>query len=68
MDATNAVRQARFRSRQRDDRCVYRVEVDRDAVVEMLVGLRRLTRQDAEHRDRVEQALSLAINEWARDE
>jgi hypothetical protein len=68
MDTTNSVRQARFRERQRDDRVVYRVEVERDAVLDFLVSTRRLSRDEILNRDLVERALSELIAEWIRDD
>jgi hypothetical protein len=48
MSTPSAVKQARYRDRQRDARVVYRIEVERDAVIQMLVDCGRLSRQDAE--------------------
>jgi hypothetical protein len=60
MTSAAAVRQARFRSRQRDDRCVYRIEVERDAVIQKLIRF-RLTPAEALNRDLVERELSPVI-------
>jgi hypothetical protein len=67
MTSHNAVRQARFRDRQRDNCSVYRIEVERDAVLEALVATGRLLPAETLSRDRVEQELSLLIMQWATE-
>jgi hypothetical protein len=63
----NAVRQARFRDRQREDRAVFRVEVERDALIEALVSSGRLSPAEFLSRDCVENSLSRLIAEWVSE-
>ena len=66
--AGDAIRKARFRSRERAGRSVFRIEANHDLVVEALISTGRLTPAETLDRDRVEHELSLVLQEWASTE
>lgn len=59
-----ALKQARYRARQRTARAVYRTEADADRLADALVRSGRLAEADVWRRDRIERALSEMIDEW----
>lgn len=66
MGSQLAVRQARFRARQRHPaRGIYRLEVEQERVIDALVTSGKLSEDDAGYRSHVEEALSLVIAAWA---
>ena len=65
MSTLVAIRQARYRSRQRAPaRCVYRIEVERDRLLAALVASGWLAAANAQHRDQIEMALSRMLEAW----
>lgn len=65
MASSVAIRQARFRARQRHPaHAVYRVEVEAGRTIDALVSAGRLDVADVWRRDRIEEALSLTIAAW----
>jgi hypothetical protein len=58
----NRVRQQRWRARQQASRAVFHVEVDRDRLLNQLIDGGWISEDDCAHRDRVEHALSLALD------
>ena len=58
-------RQARWRARVRDGRACYRLELDRDRVIEALLASGRMSEDAALRREQVERELATVIEQWA---
>jgi len=58
-------RQARWRARVRDGRACYRLDLDRDRVIEALIVSHRLSESRALHRGEIERELTAVIEQWA---
>jgi hypothetical protein len=57
----NRQRQARWRRRQQASRAIFRIEADRDRLIDKLIEAGWLREADSWRRDLVEQALTRAI-------
>jgi hypothetical protein len=58
-------RQAKWRARIRDGRAVYKLDVDRDRVIEALIVSGRLSEDAALRRSEIERELAAVVEQWA---